>query len=42
MRVNVFYEKENKKELRLLISTCSRIEENESLTTHFLRKYHIE
>ena len=25
MRVNVFYEKENKKELCFLISTCSRI-----------------
>ena len=29
MRVNVFYEKENKKKLRFLISACSRIEEND-------------
>ena len=36
MRVYVFYEKENKKELCFLISTCSRIEENESLMSHFL------
>ena len=42
MRVNVFYEKENKKELCFLISTCSRIEENESLMSYFFRKYHIE
>ena len=36
MRVYVFYEKENKKELCFLIPTCSRIEENKFLMSHFL------
>ena len=36
MRVNDFYEKENRKKLCFLISACSRIEENESLMSFFV------